>query len=51
MSTNGDPKYVSNKDLERELRAFRWEVRALILAALVLTDVVPLSGIAQILPF
>jgi hypothetical protein len=46
MSTNGEtPKYISNRDLERELRAFRWEVRCLIMAALVLTDVVPISGI------
>ena len=44
--------WVSNKDLERELRSFRWEVRFLICVALVLSNVVPVTpaDIANALP-
>jgi len=44
-SSNGRP--VTVRDLERELRAFRWEVRFLIVVALIVGQVFPLGSAAN----
>lgn len=48
MSENGSRQYVSNAELKEELDRLptRWEVRALILGAIVVSNVVPPINLA-----